>query len=155
EPLSADDVRQAVRQALAEDLGSGDATTLATVPSDAQATAVMVAREPLVLAGLPLAQAAFAELAPSLQTERLVQEGDRVRSGARLLQVRGAAQAILSGERVALNFVQRLSGIATLTAQFVEAVRDTRAQLLDTRKTTPGLRRLEKYAVRCGGGRNH
>jgi nicotinate-nucleotide pyrophosphorylase (carboxylating) len=155
DPLSADDVRQAVRQALAEDIGSGDATTLATVPGAAMATAAMVAREPLVLAGLPLAEAVFAELSPSLRTERLVQEGGQAGSGVPLLKVHGAAQAILSGERVALNFVQRLSGVATLTAQFVRAVRDTRAQILDTRKTTPGLRRLEKYAVRCGGGRNH
>jgi nicotinate-nucleotide pyrophosphorylase (carboxylating) len=155
EPLSAEDVRQAVRQALAEDVGSGDVTTLATVPHDAIATAAMVAREPLVVAGLPLALAAFTEQGPSLQTERLAQEGDCVSAGARLIKVRGAAHAILSAERVALNFVQRLSGIATLTAQFVDAVRGTRAQLLDTRKTTPGLRRLEKYAVRCGGGRNH
>jgi nicotinate-nucleotide pyrophosphorylase (carboxylating) len=155
DPLSADDVRQAVRQALAEDIGSGDTTTLATVPGAAMATAAMVAREPLVLAGLPLAEAVFTELSPSLQTERLVEEGDQAGSGAPLLRVHGAAQAILSGERVALNFVQRLSGVATLTAQFVQAVRDTRAQVLDTRKTTPGLRRLEKYAVRCGGGHNH
>jgi nicotinate-nucleotide pyrophosphorylase (carboxylating) len=90
-----------------------------------------------------------------VRVQRLVRDGQRVRAGALLMRVRGPARAILSAERVALNFVQRLSGIATLTAQFVAAVRGTRAQILDTRKTTPGWRRLEKYAVRCGGGRNH
>jgi nicotinate-nucleotide pyrophosphorylase (carboxylating) len=155
EQLTADEIRRAVQAALAEDVGSGDATTLATVPDEATARASMVAREALTVAGLAFAETAFRELSPHVQLERRVQDADRVPSGTTLLCVSGSARAILSAERVALNFVQRLSGIATLTAQFVEAVRGTRAQILDTRKTTPGWRRFEKYAVRCGGGRNH
>jgi len=115
----------------------------------------MVAREPLVVAGLALGQAAFTELSPTVKAERMMEEGARVVAGARLIRVSGPAQALLSAERVALNFVQRLCGIATLTAQYVELVKGTRAQILDTRKTMPGWRRLEKYAVTCGGGHNH
>ena len=146
---------QAVRLALDEDLGAGDATTLATVPEAASARAAMVAREPLVLTGLELAEAAFKTLDPAAQLTRLVQDGQPANQGAAVLQVSGRARALLSAERVALNFVQRLSGIATLTAQFVKAVEGTGAKILDTRKTTPGWRRLEKYAVACGGGQNH
>ena len=153
--LPAAEIRRAVQLALDEDIGSGDATTLATVPADALARAVMRAREPLVLAGLDLAKAAFEELNPNVQLKSLVADGQRAQRGQSLLEIAGLAPGILSAERVALNFVQRLSGIATATAQFVEAVRGTRAQILDTRKTTPGWRHLEKYAVRCGGGVNH
>lgn len=141
--------------ALAEDIGSGDVTTLAAVPETAQASAVVRAREPLVVAGLALAEAAFRELSTSVYVTRPIEDGDRVTEGKPLLQVAGPARALLSAERVALNFLQRLCGIATITAQFVEAIKGTRAQILDTRKTTPGWRRLEKYAVTCGGGRNH
>jgi nicotinate-nucleotide pyrophosphorylase (carboxylating) len=153
--LPAEEVRRAVQLALEEDIGSGDATTLATVPPDALARAVMRAREPLVLAGLDLAKAAFQQLNPKVQLKALLEDGQRAQHGQSLLEISGLARGILSAERVALNFVQRLSGIATATAQFVEAVRGTRAQILDTRKTTPGWRHLEKYAVRCGGGGNH
>jgi nicotinate-nucleotide pyrophosphorylase (carboxylating) len=153
--LSKEEIRRAVQSALAEDIGSGDVTTLATVPVHAQAAAIMTAREPLVVAGLALGQAAFGELSALIKAERLIEEGQAVERGARLLRVAGPAHAILGAERVALNFVQRLCGIATLTARYVEAVKGTRAQILDTRKTTPGWRRLEKYAVQCGGGRNH
>ena len=153
--LSASEIRQAIQTALAEDIGTGDATTLAVVPEIATANAVMRAREPLVVAGLAFAEAAFAELSSSLKIEQSVKDGQRVNAGEILLRVSGPARAILSAERVALNFVQRLSGIATLTAQFVDAVKGTRAQILDTRKTTPGWRRFEKYAVACGGGKNH
>lgn len=153
--LTREEIRRAVRAALAEDLGSGDVTTLATVPATARSVAILRAREPLVVAGLALAEAAFRQLAPRVQIRRLVKDGQRVKSGAGLLQIAGPARAILSAERVALNFVQRLAGVATLTAQFVDAVRGTGAQILDTRKTTPGWRRFEKYAVACGGGRNH
>lgn len=155
EPLSPEEIRRAVQLALAEDIGNGDVTTLATVPAEATASARLVAREPLVAAGLPLAEAAFHELSPQLQITRLVQDGQRAAAASVLLKLTGPARALLSAERVALNFVQRLSGVATLTAQFVDAVKGTRAQILDTRKTTPGWRRLEKYAVTCGGGRNH
>ena len=181
--LSAAEIRQAVQAALAEDIGSGDATTLATVPETATAKAIMRAREPLVVAGLDFAAAAFrgvfefinrrGELCESqksqnesgcretppaeaeIKIERLVKDGQRVNGGDILLKISGPARAILSAERVALNFVQRLSGVATLTAQFVDAIKDTPAQILDTRKTTPGWRRFEKYAVTCGGGHNH
>jgi nicotinate-nucleotide pyrophosphorylase (carboxylating) len=115
----------------------------------------MVAREPLVLAGLNLAAEAFIQLSPNLSIRRLVANGGAAAAGETLLTVRGEARALLTAERVALNFVQRLSGVATLTAKFVEAVRGTRAKILDTRKTTPGWRRLEKEAVACGGGMNH
>jgi nicotinate-nucleotide pyrophosphorylase (carboxylating) len=153
--LSAAEIRQAVQAALAEDIGEGDVTTLATVPETATARAVMRAREPLVVAGLDFAEAAFRELSAAIKIERLAKDGRRVNGGEILLKISGLARAILSAERVALNFVQRLSGIATLTAQFVEAIKDTPAQILDTRKTTPGWRRFEKYAVTCGGGHNH
>jgi nicotinate-nucleotide pyrophosphorylase (carboxylating) len=155
ESLSADVVYQAVRLALAEDIGAGDVTTLAAVSEDARASAQMRAREPLVLAGLDLAEAAFRALASGLEIFRRAEDRQRVEADSALLQISGSARAVLSGERVALNFVQRLSGIATLTAQFVEAIKGTSAQILDTRKTTPGWRQLEKYAVACGGGRNH
>jgi nicotinate-nucleotide pyrophosphorylase (carboxylating) len=155
EPLTAEELRRAVELALAEDLGSGDATSLATVPAAMTARAAVRAREPLVVAGLALAEAAFAHLAPQAVISRGVQDGQAVQAGQTLLVVAGPACALLGAERVALNFLQRLSGIATLTARFVQAVQGTGAQILDTRKTTPGWRRLEKYAVRCGGGGNH
>jgi nicotinate-nucleotide pyrophosphorylase (carboxylating) len=155
EPVAPEEIRRAVAQALAEDIGSGDVTTLAVVPERAQAKGTVRAREPLVVAGLALAEAAFRELSPTVQITRYADDGYPVLEGKPLLEVAGPARCLLSAERVALNFLQRLSGIATLTAQFVDAVKDTRAQILDTRKTTPGWRALEKYAVRCGGGRNH
>jgi nicotinate-nucleotide pyrophosphorylase (carboxylating) len=153
--LSAAEIRAAVRLALAEDIGSGDATTLATVPANATAKAVMRAREPLVVAGIGFAETAFRELSPKIKIEKLSRDGQRVAAEKILLKISGPARAILSAERVALNFVQRLSGVATLTSQFVEAVRGTNVKILDTRKTTPGWRRFEKYAVTCGGGKNH
>lgn len=153
--LNPEAVRRAVQLALAEDVGSGDVTTLATVPETAQFTVVMRAREPLVVAGLALAEATFRELSNQLSIETVARDSQRLQDGETLLRVSGSARAILTAERVALNFVQRLSGIATLTAQFVDAIHGTSAQILDTRKTTPGWRRFEKYAVTCGGGTNH
>src|SRR5437773_10080658 len=120
ESLSDEEIRHAVQLALAEDVGAGDITTLATVPPNAVAKAVMIAREPLVVAGLPVAEAAFRELLPALRITRAATDGDAVKAGCPLLQVDGPAQAILTAERVALNFIQRLSGIATLTSQFVD-----------------------------------
>ncbi|MBM3838272.1 MAG: carboxylating nicotinate-nucleotide diphosphorylase [Verrucomicrobia bacterium] len=155
EPLSPQEIRSAVRAALAEDVGSGDVTTLAVVPEQAMAEAMMVAREPLVVAGLDFAEAAFRELAPAVRIERGTADGRHLQFGEWLLRISGPARAILTAERVALNFVQRLSGVATLTARFVEQMKGTRAKILDTRKTTPGWRRFEKYAVACGGGTNH
>ncbi|MDB6112915.1 MAG: nicotinate-nucleotide pyrophosphorylase, partial [Pedosphaera sp.] len=155
EPLSTEEIRRAVQLALTEDVGTGDATTLATVPETATARALMKAREPLVPAGLAFAETTFRELSPSLEIQRLATDGHPVKRGEELLHISGSAHAILTAERVALNFVQRLSGVASLTAQFVDAVKSTRAKILDTRKTTPGWRRFEKYAVTCGGGHNH
>jgi nicotinate-nucleotide pyrophosphorylase (carboxylating) len=153
--LSPGEIRAAVRAALAEDVGSGDATTLATVPEHAEAAAAIAAREPIVLAGMEFAIEAFRQLDPGIDFVEQFSDGDSVPPGASLLNLRGSARAILTAERVALNFVQRLSGVATITKRFVDAVAGTKAQILDTRKTTPGWRRFEKYAVARGGGTNH
>ena len=148
-------ITRLVRAALAEDVGSGDVTTLATVPGHATARAAMLARQELVVCGLAFAEAAFKEISPGARVQCFAQDGSRLTSQEKLLEVSGPARALLTGERVALNFVQRLSGVATAAARFAEAVRGTNAVILDTRKTTPGWRELEKYAVRCGGARNH
>jgi nicotinate-nucleotide pyrophosphorylase (carboxylating) len=148
-------VRNLVRLALAEDQGSGDATTLAVVPAELEIEAVIRTRETCVCAGLQVAAAVFSELDPKTRVECSVPDGQNCRAGTVLGRVTGRARAILTGERVALNFLQRMSGIATLTRRFVDAVTDWPAEILDTRKTTPGLRLLEKYAVRKGGGTNH
>jgi nicotinate-nucleotide pyrophosphorylase (carboxylating) len=153
--LTTVEIRRAVRAALAEDLGGGDVTTLATVPATAQSSALMNAREPLTVAGLQFAALAFRELSPKVRVKSFVRDGQRVKAGAPLLKISGPSRALLSAERVALNFVQRLSGVATATAQFADLVKGTRAKILDTRKTTPGWRRFEKYAVACGGGKNY
>jgi nicotinate-nucleotide pyrophosphorylase (carboxylating) len=153
--LDESEVRQAVQRALTEDIGAGDATTLATVPEQATASAAIRAREPLVVSGLALAESAFQTISPDVRIVRIADDGDHVLADKNLITLTGSARALLSAERVALNFLQRLSGIATLTAQFVEAIKGTHARILDTRKTTPGWRRLEKYAVACGGGTNH
>ena len=157
--LTAAEIRSAVRAALAEDLGGGgDVTTLATVPAGARSVALMNAREPLVVAGLAFAEEAFRQTAGGSRPIRLIRrikDGMRVSAATELLRVEGSSRAILSAERVALNFVQRLSGVATATAQFADLVKGTRARILDTRKTTPGWRRFEKYAVTAGGGKNH
>ncbi len=155
EPLLAEEIHRVVGPALAEDIGSGDVTTQATVPEGAVARAEVRAREPLVVAGLALAEASFRERSAAVEVTRAAEDGQWLSAGKPLLKIAGPACALLSAERVALNFLQRLSGIATLTAQFVDAIKGTGAQILDTRKTTPGWRRLEKYAVRCGGGKNH
>ena len=153
--LTAAEIRRAVRAALAEDLGSGDVTTLATVPANAKSVALMRAREPLVVAGMQFAEIAFRELSLKIKIQKLARDGQKVSTGKTLLKISGSSRAILSAERVALNFIQRLSGVTTATAQFAAAIKGTRAKILDTRKTTPGWRRFEKYAVACGGGKNH
>ncbi|MCP5518840.1 MAG: carboxylating nicotinate-nucleotide diphosphorylase [Verrucomicrobiales bacterium] len=153
--VSRKSMQQAVAAALAEDVGSGDVTTLATVPARAQARAVMRAREALVVCGLEFAEAAFRALSSRVRVERKVEDGARAGEGDVLLHVEGGARALLTAERVALNFVQRLSGVATVTRAFVERIAGTGARILDTRKTTPGWRAFEKYAVACGGGTNH
>jgi len=152
--LAQEYVRQVVRAALAEDVGAGDVTTESAIPAELRARAVILAREPCVVAGLPLVEAVFAELG-RVNTLLAVSDGDAVVAGQTVCRLEGVARAILTGERTALNFLQRLSGIATLTRRFVEAVAGTGTQILDTRKTTPTLRRLEKYAVAVGGGTNH
>ena len=143
-----------VELALAEDLGDGDATTAATVGSDARARAVITQKAPGVVFGLDAAEATFRALDPEVRLERRVQEGIW-REGGEVLRAEGLARALLSGERTALNFLQRLSGVATLAARYVEAVAGTGARILDTRKTTPGMRALEKAAVAAGGATNH
>ncbi len=153
--LTQEEIRNAVRAALHEDVGSGDVTTLACIPPEATAVATMNARESLTLAGIAFAETAFRELSPNVELVRLAEDGQAVDAGAGVLRISGSARAVLTAERVALNFVQRLSGVATATARFVAAVAGTRARILDTRKTTPGWRRFEKYAVACGGGTNH
>ena len=141
---------------LAEDLGeAGDITSAAVIPEGARFTGVMATREPIVAAGLPVAEAFFRRLDPEVAVERLAEDGDRVAAGGTLLRLQGRARAMLTAERSALNLVQHLSGIATLTGRYVDAIQGTGATLLDTRKTLPGLRRLEKYATRTGGAKNH
>ncbi len=155
EPLQREVFNHLVRAALAEDVGTGDATTLATVPEDAAATAHMVAREPMTACGMGIASAVFEEVDATTRIQAHVRDGARCDAGTCLLTIRGRARAILTAERTALNFAQRLSGVATMTSAYVALVAGTGARILDTRKTTPGWRLLEKYAVACGGGTNH
>jgi nicotinate-nucleotide pyrophosphorylase (carboxylating) len=152
-PLAID---EAVTRALDEDLGrAGDVTSIATIPEATAARAVMVARQAGRIAGLPLAVTTFQKLAPGIRIEAHARDGDTVVAGQYLLAISGSARSVLSAERTALNFVGRLSGVATLTADYVRRTAGTSARICCTRKTTPGLRALEKYAVRCGGGFNH
>src|ERR1700722_2418684 len=152
-PLAID---EAVHRALDEDLGrAGDVTSIATIPEKTPARAILVARQAGVIAGLPLAVATFQKLSPDIKIEAPVRDGAAVAKGEHVLTISGPARAVLSGERTALNFVGRLSGIATLTADYVRRTAGTKMRICCTRKTTPGLRALEKYAVRCGGGFNH
>jgi nicotinate-nucleotide pyrophosphorylase (carboxylating) len=152
-PLAVD---EAVMRALEEDLGrAGDITAIATIPEPTKAHAVMVARQAGVIAGLPLALAVFRRLCPETQVQAYVRDGAAVAAGLHVMTISGPARAMLSAERTALNFVGRLSGIATLTSSYVRKTAGTHLRICCTRKTTPGLRALEKYAVRCGGGFNH
>jgi nicotinate-nucleotide pyrophosphorylase (carboxylating) len=154
--LSPLEIDEAVTRALAEDLGrAGDVTSTATIPADARGRGVVVARQPGVIAGLPLVEAVFRKLAPDIGITPHERDGAAVAAGDALMTIAGNARAILAGERVALNFLGHLSGIATATAAFVARVAHTRTRVTCTRKTTPGLRALQKYAVRCGGGFNH
>jgi nicotinate-nucleotide pyrophosphorylase (carboxylating) len=149
-------ITRAVADALAEDLGLiGDITTDATIPASTRATAHFVARNPGVISGQAVAAATFSALEPTVVFDPLVADGSAVEPGCVIARVSGPARAILTGERVALNFMGRMSGVATLTRRYCEAVSGHSATIVDTRKTTPGLRAFEKYAVRCGGGRNH
>ena len=152
-PLAID---AAVMRALEEDLGrAGDVTSIATIPEGTQGRAWIVARQSGVVAGLPFAEAAFRKLAPDIEITSHVRDGVKVETKTAVMMIAGEARAMLSAERVAINFVGHLSGIATATAAFVQRVAHTKARICCTRKTTPGLRSLQKYAVRCGGGFNH
>jgi nicotinate-nucleotide pyrophosphorylase (carboxylating) len=154
--VATDTLERAVLAALAEDIGAGDVTTEATVPENALGTAELLVKEPGVVCGLRAAESTFRALDPDIRFEALANDGDVIDEPPALVaRVAGSERAILTGERVALNFLGRLSGIATLTRRYVEAVDGTGAAVLDTRKTTPGLRALEKHAVAVGGGRNH
>lgn len=154
--LSHNLVLSAVRSALDEDLGlSGDITTNATVGADVRSDALLVARKPGVVSGLALAEAAFRELDPNCAFEIDIEDGQSIVANDTVARISGNARAILTAERVALNFMGRMCGIATLTRRYVEAIAGTKAKIVDTRKTTPGLRAFEKYAVTCGGGHNH
>jgi nicotinate-nucleotide pyrophosphorylase (carboxylating) len=156
EPLPALILEPIVRHALLEDLGrAGDITSEATIPAERRARVVAVARQPGAIAGLTAGLMAFSLFDPSLNVTALAADGDRVAAGARLATVEGRARSILSAERVALNLLGQLSGVATATARFADAVKGTKARIVCTRKTTPGFRALEKFAVRCGGGVNH
>jgi nicotinate-nucleotide pyrophosphorylase (carboxylating) len=149
-------IRKAVESALAEDLGlAGDVTTTATVPTDMSACTAIAARASGLLSGLAVAQAVFAAVDASIAFTSLSQDGMRVEAGTRVAEITGTARSLLAAERTALNFLSRMSGIATLTRAYVDAVEGTGASIIDTRKTTPGLRAFEKYAVACGGGYNH
>jgi nicotinate-nucleotide pyrophosphorylase (carboxylating) len=153
--VATDTLERAVHAALAEDIGAGDVTTEATVAADALGTAAIVIKQAGVVCGLKAVETAFRALDPDVRFEAFAQDGDAIEPPAIVARVAGSERAILTGERVALNFLGRLSGIATLTRRYVDAVEGTGVTVLDTRKTTPGLRALEKHAVACGGGRNH
>ena len=148
-------VREAAARAVGEDVGPDDVTSRAFIGEEAMAMGVLVAREDCVLAGMDVAEAVFREVDGRLVWETLIQDGQKVGPNQSVAKVRGSARSVLTGERCALNFLQRLSGVATLTAEYVRAVAGTRTKILDTRKTTPGLRALERQAVRLGGGVNH
>lgn len=148
-------IAELVNRALEEDVATGDVTTIATIPDGATGKARIVARAPLVCAGLPLVEKVFQALDPEMDVEFLAKDGDAVQAGTELARISGSGQAILTGERTVLNFLGHLSGIATLTQKIVKELEGTRTRIRDTRKTTPGLRVLEKYAVRKGGGVNH
>ena len=149
------EIERIVRTALEEDIGLGDVTTEVTVAAETVARAQLVAKEDFTLAGIDVAATVFRTLDPEASFEKLLEDGRKVRRGEVLAWIKGKASILLQGERVALNLLQRMSGIASLTAQYVDKVSGTEAVIVDTRKTVPGLRALDKYAVRMGGGRNH
>lgn len=150
-----DKTRHLIKLALSEDIGKGDLTSEVTINEDLTAKGLIVAKEDGVITGLQIAKEAFFQLDPSLVFESSFKDGDKVMKGEEVVTLKGRAKSILSGERTALNFLQRLSGITTLTSKYVKKIKDTGVKILDTRKTTPGHRALEKYAVRMGGGENH
>ena len=148
-------LKELIEKALAEDLGSGDVTSEATIPAELTSTASVLAKQNLILAGIDIAAEVFRHLDPDVRFTPLAKDGDRINAGTEIARLSGNTRALLAGERVALNLLQHLSGIATLTAGYVDQVKGLKAAVLDTRKTLPGLRQLEKNAVRTGGGKNH
>jgi len=148
-------LKELLMLALEEDLGPGDVTSEATIHPESESVAVMLAKQDLILAGLAVARAVFHYLDPNIQFTTIVKDGDVITAGTEIAKLSGNTRALLAGERVALNLLQHLSGIATLTTAYTEQVKGLKVELLDTRKTLPGLRQLEKYAVRVGGGKNH
>lgn len=148
-------LKKLIEFALAEDLGPGDITSAATIRPESASIAVMLAKQDLVLAGIDVAAGVFQHLDPGIRFTPFAQDGNRVNAGAEIAKLSGNTRALLAGERVALNLLQHMSGIATLTARYVDMVKGLKVEVLDTRKTLPGLRQLEKYAVRMGGGKNH
>jgi nicotinate-nucleotide pyrophosphorylase (carboxylating) len=148
-------IRKSIRLWLEEDIGTGDITTITTIPLDHQSKGIIHVKEDGIVAGIPAARAVFAEVDPSLRFEPKVEEGASITKGTLLATVEGSTRSILLGERLSLNLLQRMSGIATRTKQYVDALEGLPTRLVDTRKTTPGHRMLEKYAVRVGGGHNH
>ncbi len=146
---------ETVKRALAEDIGAGDITTVYLKFGDMAGEAELIAKDEGIIAGLPVAEAVFRTIDPNMEFNTIVEDGAQVRKGTKIATIRGRAASLLSGERVALNFLQQLSGVATYTFMFVRAVKGSKAVIKDTRKTSPGMRALEKYAVRMGGGTNH
>jgi nicotinate-nucleotide pyrophosphorylase (carboxylating) len=150
-----DKIRHLIEWSLSEDIGKGDLTSEALIEQNLLGQGIIVAKEEGVIVGLEIAKTVFHQLDPNLVFESSFKDGNRVMRGEEVATLKGSVRSILSGERTALNFLQRLSGIATLTSKYVEKIKDTQVKILDTRKTTPGLRALEKYAVKMGGGENH
>ncbi len=150
-----DKINSLIEEALKEDIGTGDITTNALIPDEMFSTATMIAKADGIIAGMEVAEAVFRILSPQITWNPLVQDGDKLKKGELLVEMSGPFRALLTGERLALNFLQRMSGIATMTGLFVDQVREFGTKILDTRKTVPGLRILDKYAVKAGGGENH
>ncbi|MBO6505586.1 MAG: carboxylating nicotinate-nucleotide diphosphorylase [Kordiimonadaceae bacterium] len=154
-PLNDREIQEFIDAAFAEDVSTGDVTAESVIPENARLTASMNARQELILAGLPLMLPIFARLDPNIDVQLHAVDGDKLSAGSKVATISGSARALLTAERTALNILQHLSGIATLTRTYVDAVAGTKAKLLDTRKTIPGLRKLAKYAAACGGATNH
>ncbi|MFA8341925.1 MAG: carboxylating nicotinate-nucleotide diphosphorylase [Rhodothermaceae bacterium] len=148
-------IEEIIKSALQEDVNTGDITTNLLIPEDKNASAFMKAKESGVVAGMEIAEMVFKYLSPEIEWKPFVKDGDKVEKGTRIAEIKGSYRAILTGERLALNFLQRMSGIASETAKYVELVKESKTEILDTRKTVPGLRILDKYAVKAGGGTNH
>ena len=154
-PLDLDDARRVIQAALDEDVGAGDITSSTVIPADLRFKGVMQARHPMVVAGLPVAEEVFRMVVPEARFRALAKDGDMLAAGAVLAEMEGPARGLLTAERTALNLLQLMGGIATLTRQYADRIHGTGCTLLDTRKTIPGLRRLSKYATTCGGAKNH